>query len=242
MPAQAVLLHPREDLGRRPVAAQPHLDEVAAVDGTRLDQPAHRRAVAGEHAPVLVGGVGVSVEMDHADAARVTRWATALADGQVVEWSPPKMIGSRPVARPRAPYDRPSRGRARSTPGATLASPARLRRGGRTARSRLERVAALRVRRLANGARPEAGAGPVADCLIHRRADDGDVWLALSELVRVLDERPVAERQGDARVRGNFGGRKSLYGLSQPFRRAKSGATCLSVIARVLDGVAAGSA
>ena len=54
---------------RRPVAAQPDLHEVAALDRARLDEPAHRRAVTGEDAPVVVGGVGVGVEMDDADAA-----------------------------------------------------------------------------------------------------------------------------------------------------------------------------
>ena len=68
--AQPVLLHPLEDVDRRPVAAQADLDEVRAVDRAGLDEPPHRRAVAGEHAPVVVGGVGVGVEVDDADAAR----------------------------------------------------------------------------------------------------------------------------------------------------------------------------
>ena len=73
VPAQALLLHPLEGLQRRPVAAQADLDEVAALDRARLDQPAHRRAVAGEHAPVVVGGVGVGIEVDDPDAARPAR-------------------------------------------------------------------------------------------------------------------------------------------------------------------------
>ena len=77
VPAHALLLHPGEGLGRRPVAAQADLDEVLAADRARFDQPAHRRAVAGEHAPGVVGGVGVGVEMDDADAAR----AAHLGDG-----------------------------------------------------------------------------------------------------------------------------------------------------------------
>ncbi len=68
--AHALLAHPVERLDRRPVAAQPDLHEVAARDGTRLDQPAHRRAVAGEDAPVVVGRVGMGIEMDDADAPR----------------------------------------------------------------------------------------------------------------------------------------------------------------------------
>ena len=63
-------LHPGEDLRPRPVAAQADLHEVAAADRARLDEPAHRRAVAGQDAPVVGRGVGVGVEMDDADAAR----------------------------------------------------------------------------------------------------------------------------------------------------------------------------
>ena len=70
VPAHALLAHPLEDLGRRPVAAQADLDEVAPEDRAGLDEPAHRRAVTGEHAPVVGGGVGVGVEVDDADAAR----------------------------------------------------------------------------------------------------------------------------------------------------------------------------
>ena len=68
--AQALLLHPCEGLDGRPVAAQPDLDEVAAIDCARFDQAAHRGAVAGEDAPVVVGRVGMGVEMDDADAAQ----------------------------------------------------------------------------------------------------------------------------------------------------------------------------
>ena len=99
VPAQALLLHPVEGLDRRPVAAQADLDEVPALDRARLDEPAHRRAVAGQHAPVVVGGVGVGVEVDDADAARAggpRRSAVAL--GQVIEWSPPRTIGMAPVS------------------------------------------------------------------------------------------------------------------------------------------------
>ena len=67
MPAQPVFLHPVERLLGRPVAAQAHLHEVAPIDGARLDEPAHRRAVAGEDPERLVGRVGVGVEVDDAD-------------------------------------------------------------------------------------------------------------------------------------------------------------------------------
>ena len=69
MPDHALLGHPREDLGRRPVAAQPDLHEAVAGHRAGLDQAAHRRAVAGEVAVDDVGGVGVGVEVDDADVA-----------------------------------------------------------------------------------------------------------------------------------------------------------------------------
>ena len=71
VPAQPLLLHPLEGLDRRPVAAQADLDEVLALDRARFDEPPHRRPVAGQDAPVVRGRVGVGVEMDDPDAARV---------------------------------------------------------------------------------------------------------------------------------------------------------------------------
>ena len=83
VPAHALRLHPGEDLRPRPVAAQADLHEVAAADRARLDQPAHRRAVAGQDARSRRRrGVRVGVEVDDADAPRrdaprppPTRWA-----------------------------------------------------------------------------------------------------------------------------------------------------------------------
>ena len=69
VPRHALLEHPLERVLRRPVAAQADLHEVGARDGTRLDQPAHRRAVAGQVAVDDVGGVGVGVEVDDAHVA-----------------------------------------------------------------------------------------------------------------------------------------------------------------------------
>ena len=98
VPAQALLLHPVERLERRPVAAQADLDEVAAVDRARFDQPAHRRAVAGQHAEVslAVSAWASKWTMPMLPGRRTS--ATAVADGQVIEWSPPRMIGIAPVA------------------------------------------------------------------------------------------------------------------------------------------------
>ena len=70
-------LHPREDVRRRPVATQPDLHEVAPGDRAAFDEPPHRRAVAGQTAPILVGGVGVRVEVDDADVP----WRADLGDG-----------------------------------------------------------------------------------------------------------------------------------------------------------------
>ena len=63
-----LLGHPLHRLGAGPVAAQPHLEEPVAAQGARLDQPAHRLAVAVERAELDVAGVGVGVEVDHRDA------------------------------------------------------------------------------------------------------------------------------------------------------------------------------
>ena len=76
--AHAVRLHPLEHLDRRPVAAEPDLDEVPPSHRTGFDEPAHRRAVAGEDAPVVGRSVGVGIEMDDPDAAR----PTDLGDGR----------------------------------------------------------------------------------------------------------------------------------------------------------------
>ena len=69
VPRHALLEHPLERVLRRPVAAQADLHEVRAGHGAGLDQPAHRRAVAGQVALDDVGRVGVGVEVDDADVA-----------------------------------------------------------------------------------------------------------------------------------------------------------------------------
>src|SRR5207344_2967418 len=84
---QALLAHPLEGLDRWPVAAQADLDEVPALDRTGLDEPPHRRAVTGQVAPVVRGGVRMSIEMDDPDAARPAdlgdRGRTRPGDGMV---------------------------------------------------------------------------------------------------------------------------------------------------------------
>ena len=69
VPAHALVGHPLPHVLRWPVAAQADLDEVAAGDRAAVDQPAHRRAMTGQVAVDGVGGVGVGVEVHHADVA-----------------------------------------------------------------------------------------------------------------------------------------------------------------------------
>ena len=73
VPAQALLPHPLERLGRRPVAAQPDLDEVLPL--TAPDSIRRRIGVPwlASTPQAVVGGVGVGVEMDDPDAARPAR-------------------------------------------------------------------------------------------------------------------------------------------------------------------------
>ena len=178
--AQALLLHPVERLDRRPVAAQSDLDEVLALDRARFDEPAHRRPVARQHAPVVRRGVGVGVEMDDADAARV----------RGPRRSPSPRPGDRVVA---AEDDRdrpglrdlahlavdhrvgaldPGRDDVRVTGVDDVEDLERL-------DVELERVdGARRVLRLADRPRSEPGARPVADRVVERRPDDRDVDLA----------------------------------------------------------------
>ena len=52
---------------------------------------------------------------------------------------------------------------------------------------------AVRVGRLADGARPEARPAAMADGVVEGRADDGDIGLAPGELGRVVDEVALAE-------------------------------------------------
>src|SRR5262249_54045310 len=62
--------------------AQPDLEEPVAADGTRLDQPAHRLAVAVQVAEGDVAGVGVGVEVDHGDPAQAAGRGDAAGVGQ----------------------------------------------------------------------------------------------------------------------------------------------------------------
>ena len=191
-----VLAHPVERLRRRPVAAQPDLHEVATLDRAGLDQPAHRRAVAGEDAPVVLGRVGVGVEVDDADACRAggpRRRRSPI--GQVIEWSPPRMIGTRPLGHLEDLAEDHRVAALESRPGRCWRRRRRRRRGPRTAR---RRAAASRSRRgcscaCADRPRPEPRAGSVADRVVERRADDGDVDARATQLVRIGDPGQLHE-------------------------------------------------
>ena len=65
----ALLGHPGQLRRLGPVAAQADLEELAALDRSGFDHPAHRQTVAVERAELDVAGVGVRVEMDHRDPA-----------------------------------------------------------------------------------------------------------------------------------------------------------------------------
>ena len=95
--AHLLLGHPVQRLRRRPVAAQADLQESVAAHGAGLDQPAHRLAVARQRAELDVPGVRVRVEMDHRDPAVAGCWATPVASGQAIVWSPPRTSGMAPV-------------------------------------------------------------------------------------------------------------------------------------------------
>jgi hypothetical protein len=69
VPRHALFEHPLERVLGWPVAAQADLHEVGAGHGAGLDEPSHRRAVAGQVALDGVGGVGVGVEVDDPDVA-----------------------------------------------------------------------------------------------------------------------------------------------------------------------------
>src|SRR4029077_11349014 len=67
VPAHLVLAHPRERLGRWPVAPQPDLHEIPALHDARFDEPAHWRPVRAQHAPGGVCRIGVRIEVHHAE-------------------------------------------------------------------------------------------------------------------------------------------------------------------------------
>ena len=74
--------HPVQRLGRRPVAAQPDLQEAVASQRARLDEPSHRLSVAPQRAELDVAGVRVRVEVDHRDPAVAEHVRDALRVGE----------------------------------------------------------------------------------------------------------------------------------------------------------------
>ena len=63
-------------------------------------------------------------------------------------------------------------------------------------------VAAAGRGRLADGPRPETGAGAVADPVIERDAQDGHIWRTPAQRCRVGDDRPAAVRDRSGVPRG----------------------------------------
>ena len=196
VPAHALRLHPLERVLRRPVPAQPDLDEVPPEHGTRFDQPAHRRAVAGEVAVDDVGGVGVGVEVDDADVAP----AAVIGDGRG------RRPGDRVVAAEDHRDDAAARhlGDLRFDVGVADLGLA-VRAVGVAVVDDLDPVedldAEIQVVRArfvgvrADGAGAEPRASAVRGVQVERRADDGDIGLPLVELFGVGEERALPERR-----------------------------------------------
>ena len=196
VPAQAVRLHPVERLLRGPVAAQADLDEVLPVDRARFDEPAHRRAVAGEDAERVVRRVRMGVEMDDPDALG----GADLGDGG----------GRRPgdgMVAAEDDRDRPGLGDLADLAvdhGVPALDPRRddVRVAGVDDRQDLEGLdpelegvdRPRRVLRLADRPRPEPRPGPVAHGVVERRPDDRDVRAAGADLGRVGHPRQLHER------------------------------------------------
>ena len=68
--AHPLLRHPPQRGRLGPVAAQADLQEPVAAHRTRLDEPAHGRAVTVEQTEVAFPGVGVRIEVNHAHPAQ----------------------------------------------------------------------------------------------------------------------------------------------------------------------------
>ena len=201
---EAVVAHPLLVLFARPVAAQPDLDEAVAGDRARLDEPAHRGAVAGE----------VAVEDRSAVSACASKWimttlpkpwwsATATPAGQVIEWSPPMMTGMMPrlvISRTRF-VD----GGLRQLPHAVADDRVAVVDDLEVVEDldlQVEVVGAGVVGAGAHRPRAEAGARTVGGVVVPRGADDRDVGLPLVELRRLGEQRPHPERRGP-HIRGS---------------------------------------
>ena len=185
------LLLPGELLRAGPVAAQADLDVSVRVDDACLDEPVHGRPVRDLDAEDLRAGVGVRVEVDEPDRLTAGR---ARADVR---------LRNRVVT---AEDDRDRAGLDHLADGALDC----LVRAGGIGREH-RRVAVVdhpqhghgvdlrlemgpgRAARRADRPRAEAGARPVGDEVVRRRADDRDVDPA--EVCRVLRVRQRPERE-----------------------------------------------
>ena len=152
------------------------------VEQALLDRAAEGRAVGvGIVAEIAVVGVGMGVEMDHAE--RPAALPSARRIGSEIRWSPPAAIGMAPAARMPAKkavdllqrvhqvdrVDRRSRRR----------SPTRDQIVGRDAGDMMD--AAHQARLVADLARAVARAGAVGGAAVERHADQRDVDLGRRE-------------------------------------------------------------
>jgi hypothetical protein len=188
---------PGEYLLARPVAAQTDLHISPRVDEPLFDERVERRPVRQLHAEALVAGVGMSVEVDHTDRPVGGRSRADLRlDDRVVaaehEWQCARgeHLADRLLDRAMR-GDRIGRQYRRVAVVDDLEHP--------------ERVdPSLQMRtgngaRLSNRPRSQAGSRPLADELVHRRADDRDV--EPGQLRRILGVRGPAERRQPRVVR-----------------------------------------
>ncbi len=190
-----LLAHPGEHVRRRPVAAKPHLDEVAPAHRPGLDQPAHRRPVRGEVAVDDVGGVGVRVEVQQAELSPTDRFGDPgrrrPGDGMVTtddHGDDPETRHAADLCADVAVRRLGLPGRATGVPGVHHVQPVE------DLDAEVEMVGAGFVGERAQCPRAEACARSVCGPDVERRADHRDVRTASREIVERRHPRAVTER------------------------------------------------
>ncbi len=184
MPAHPLLAHPREDVGRRPVAPQADLHEVLSRNGSQLDEPSHRRPMRVQIAPETVAGIRVSVEVHDPETPRGVRCGDGRCRG-------PR---DRVVAADDHRDDVSLRDLANSGPYRGVRDLGHARHAERVPvvddpqhvewrNLELEVPFGGLIRRGTDAARSEPGAGAVGDAVIPGRADDGNIRSHVVELL-----------------------------------------------------------
>ena len=180
MMAKAVLAHPLLIFLTRPVPAQPDLNEVVAGDRAGLDKAPHWRSVTREVSVDLLGGVCVSVKVDHADLAEPMVLGDSSrgrpGDGVVT----PKDDWNDATARDlrHSLVDRGPRGLPHSVAHDGIAIIDHLQ-VVEHLDLQVKVIGAWVVCVCAHGTRPEAGAGAVRRVVVPWGADDCDIRLPL---------------------------------------------------------------